>query len=313
MRLFVGVTDFDWYTFLAARPQLDEVNFWQPSGGVGFKALAPGEIFLFKLHSPRNYIVGGGIFAHWSQFPVSLAWEAFGEKNGVDSLTEMRRRLARYRRASGDPRNDYSIGCIMLEQPFFLDERDWIAAPADWSRNIVRGKGYVSTEAEGTRLWEALESTVPLAAAGMAAAVHEPQAVFETRSDQPTLVYPRLGQGSFRLLVTDLYQRRCVVTGERTLPVLQASHIKSIEAGGPHDPRNGLLLRSDLHTLFDRGYVTVTPDLNFEVGRRIKDEFKNGRDYYALHGRRLAAPSNPVCVPSREYLEWHSAHVFSGK
>src|ERR1700687_2936824 len=236
MRLFVGVTDFDWHTFLAARPHLDEVNFWQPSGGVSFKALAPGELFLFKLHSPRNYIVGGGVLAHWSQFPVSLAWEAFGDKNGVESLTEMRRRLAKYRRASGDPTTDYTIGCIMLEQPFFLDERDWIPAPRDWSQNIVRGKRYAATEAEGRRLWQALVSTVPLATAGMGAAAPEPQAVFETRSPRPTLVYPRLGQGSFRLLVTDLYQRRCVVTGERTLPVLQASHIKSIEDGGPHDP-----------------------------------------------------------------------------
>jgi putative restriction endonuclease len=39
-------------------------------------------------------------------------------------------------------------------------------------------------------------------------------------------VQPRLGQGAFRLLVTDAYQRRCAVTGERTLPVLDAAHIR---------------------------------------------------------------------------------------
>jgi putative restriction endonuclease len=48
------VTDFDWYQFLAGRPDIDEVNFWQPSGAVGFKALEPGGLFLFKLHSPRD-------------------------------------------------------------------------------------------------------------------------------------------------------------------------------------------------------------------------------------------------------------------
>lgn len=90
MRLWVGVTDFDWYRFLANRPELDEVNFWQPSGSVPFRALCPGELFLFKLHSPRNFIVGGGVFAHWSPLPVSLAWEAFGQKNGTASLAEMR-------------------------------------------------------------------------------------------------------------------------------------------------------------------------------------------------------------------------------
>ena len=91
MRFFVGVTDYDWFRFLAAWPEIDEVNFWQPSGGSEFKALQPGDLFLFKLHSPRNYIAGGGFFATWSSQPVSLAWEAFGEKNGAASFREMRR------------------------------------------------------------------------------------------------------------------------------------------------------------------------------------------------------------------------------
>jgi hypothetical protein len=39
---------------------------------------------------------------------------------------------------------------------------------------------------------------------------------------------------------------------------------------------NGLLLRSDIHRLFDKGYVTVTPDHHFEVSRRLKDDFETG-------------------------------------
>ena len=54
--------------------------------------------------------------------------------------------------------------------------------------------------------------------------------------------------------------------------------------------RNGLLLRRDIHSLFDAGYVTVTPDFRFEVSRRIKEEFENGRHYYALHGQMINAP-----------------------
>ena len=73
---------------------------------------------------------------------MSLAWEAFGEKNGAASLQEMRARWRGTGTAAEDPRVDYTIGCILLEQPFFLAEADWIPAPADWSRNIVRGKGY---------------------------------------------------------------------------------------------------------------------------------------------------------------------------
>jgi hypothetical protein len=64
VNLFIGVTDGDWFSFLAAQPQLEKVNFWQPGGSTNFKALQSRELFLFKLHSPRNYIVGGGGSQH---------------------------------------------------------------------------------------------------------------------------------------------------------------------------------------------------------------------------------------------------------
>jgi putative restriction endonuclease len=312
MRFFVGVTDYDWFRFLAGRADIDELNFWQPSGGVGFQALQPGELFLFKLHSPRNYVVGGGFFAHWSALPVSLAWEAFGEKNGAASLQEMRIRLARYRKTAVDPRADYTIGCILLEQPFFLMEEDWIPVPADWSRNIVRGKGYDAQQGEGRRLWDRLVAAAGArVVAASAVSPFEPMRTAE-RYGSPTVVLPRLGQGSFRVVVTDLYERRCAVTGERTLPVLQAAHIRPYSADGPHEPRNGLLLRSDLHTLFDRGYLTVTSERRLEVSRRIREEFENGRDYYALAGKELRLPLNRDLSPAREYLDWHASNVFQG-
>jgi putative restriction endonuclease len=111
--------------------------------------------------------------------------------------------------------------------------------------------------------------------------------------------------------VTDIYARRCAVTGERTLPVLEAAHIKPYGRSGPHDPRNGLLLRSDIHTLFDQGYVTVTPERNFEVSRRIKEEFENGWDYYRLQGP-IRTPKPVGWAPAAEFLEWHANNIFRG-
>ncbi|HEX8444306.1 MAG TPA: hypothetical protein VF631_11735 [Allosphingosinicella sp.] len=66
--MFVAITDRSWFYLLSAA-QPDEVNFWQPSGGKAFRALMPGELFLFKLHSPNDYIVGGGVFSHASNVP----------------------------------------------------------------------------------------------------------------------------------------------------------------------------------------------------------------------------------------------------
>jgi putative restriction endonuclease len=309
---YVGITDLDWFRFLSSRPDIDEANFWQPGGSRQFRALHAGEPFLFKLHAPRNYIVGGGTFAYSTILPVSLAWDAFGEKNGVSSLPEMRARLARYRRAAVDPLADYSVGCIMLEQPFFLEEQDWIPAPADFARNLVQGKTYDLATGEGKRLWERVLLEAGARAIGERQATVEPLLASEGRYGAPTLMLPRLGQGSFRVIVTDAYDRRCSMTGERTLPVLQAAHIRPYGLGGPHDPRNGLLLRSDLHTLFDRGYVTVTPELKVEVSNRIREEFENGRDYYKLHGQPLREPVRAQWRPSRDFLDWHASQVYRG-
>jgi len=121
----------------------------------------------------------------------------------------------------------------------------------------------------------------------------------------------RLGQGAFRLLVTSAYSRRCAVSGERVLPALEAAHIKPHAKSGPNRVVNGLLLRSDIHRLFDRGYVTVMPDLTVGVSKAIREEFENGRDYYAFRGKRLVqVPGSGEDRPSAEYLEWHNANVY---
>ena len=120
-----------------------------------------------------------------------------------------------------------------------------------------------------------------------------------------------LGQGLFRILVTDAYSRRCAVTGERTLPALEATHIKPYSLAKRHEVSNGLLLRSDLHRLFDEGDLTVDPkDRRIIVSKRIKEEFENGKDYYALESRVLREPVEPWARPSAENLEYHAYSIF---
>jgi putative restriction endonuclease len=128
----------------------------------------------------------------------------------------------------------------------------------------------------------------------------------------PVLVRPRLGQGTFRVLVTDNYRRRCAVTGEKALPVLDAAHIRPVAEGGQHRLDNGLLLRTDVHRLFDAGYVTVTPDGRFLVSRRLKDDFDNGEPYMPFNDQRIWMPGDPISQPNREALAWHSEEVFLG-
>jgi putative restriction endonuclease len=308
MRLFVAITDSDWFDYLSElRP--DEVNFWKPSGAKSFHSLYPGEPLLFKLHSPHNFIVGGGFFSHYTVLPTNFAWGAFGEKNGAATETEMRRLIENRRKRMGiqtDPTADYNIGCTLLQSPFFFPREEWILV-SDWPPQVVQGKGYTTDEEAGRRIW----TEVQLRLQARALPTMEPELVADgLRFGQPQTVLPRLGQGAFRVIVTDVYQRQCALTNSHVLHVLDAAHIRPFAEGGSHSPSNGLLLRQDVHTLFDRGYLTVSPDYRVEVSRRLKDEFDNGKEYYALQGKTILLPGNPAFRPSSEQLVWHNDHVY---
>jgi putative restriction endonuclease len=305
VRLIVAVTDKDWFDYLRQKASPPEVNFWSP-GAAAFKALQPGELFLFKLHAPLNFIVGGGVFAHANAVPCSLAWEAFGDGNGAASLGEMRRRIAKYRRTDPGDRSDFLVGCRILTEPFFFPEPEWIPVPSSWAPNIVTFKTYDTSEHDGAALWGAVQERLQRSAAPVFAEREQ------ERYGAPTLVRPRLGQGAFRMIVTDAYKRRCAVTGERTLPALEAAHIRPYSDGGLHSPGNGLLLRRDIHALFDGGYVTVTPDSKFRVSRRIREEFENGRHYYEFDGRSIAEAGTAGWNPDPGALRWHNEERFLG-
>ena len=308
MKFWVGVTDNKWYKFLSQiRP--DEVNFWQPSGTPPFTNAPVGLPFLFKLKRPYNHIAGGGFFVTYSSLPLSLAWEVFGQKNGCSSLGELRELIAPL---ISTERRDEQIGCNVLANPFFFDEGLWISDLPGWSSNIVRGKMYDSNENAGKDIWQRVEHCL------------KSQSLEETQIDgvllaaepirkfgSPVAVQPRLGQSSFRVLVTDAYQRRCAITGERTLVTLEAAHIVPYSGEGGHDVRNGLLLRADFHRLFDAGLVSVTPDLRVRISRRIKEEWYNGKVYYRLDNSPLSVlPILPSMRPDPDKLDWHYRNRF---
>lgn len=57
--------------------------------------------------------------------------------------------------------------------------------------------------------------------------------------------------------------------------------------------------------------MTVTKDYRVEVSGRIRKEFQNGRQYYALHGQPLRnLPDDPTERPTTEFLEWHNQNVY---
>jgi putative restriction endonuclease len=320
MKAYVGVTDKAWADFLSHRPHLDEINFWRPSSDSVFKRIGVGDLFLFKTHFPQNRVVGGAVFSGFARVPLSEAWATFGEGNGRGSVAEVRDAINGYRAkntmAPIQPGEDPLVGCIMLRDPVFFPENEAFDPPPDFAKSLVQGKGYDDIENAPHADYFAPIAARILGRPTEKALEEDPPGGTDTwrRSgpmfgeDRP--VRRRLGQGAFKLALLEAYEESCAVTGQRVRPVLEAAHIHPVTKGGLHRLDNGLLLRSDLHRLFDLGYLTVSPDLTVRISPRLHKEFPDGQDYAALDGVRIRLPARTADHPSPEALDWHQNEVF---
>lgn len=175
-------------------------------------------------------------------------------------------------------------------------------------RSLPTYKGYDLADGPGILLQRLLRDQTPVDLTPDFELVQD-----DDREKADALTVIREGQGAFRVRVLDAYGRRCSVTGERSLPALEAAHIQSYLGPTSNHLQNGLSLRADIHRLFDSGYVTVTPDYRFEVSNRLKDDYKNGHEYYELAGRQLLViPSRRDARPSKAAREWHANNVYMG-
>jgi putative restriction endonuclease len=301
--LYIANTDNNWFDFLARRHDLPEVNFWRPSAQE-FHTIGPGELLVFRLKSPRNKIGGFGVLSSSSVLPLQILWDTFQEANGAATYENLRALIAALRKEPVGPATH--IGCRILVQPVFLPPEAWFELPRSWAGNIVGGKRYSAEEGEGRDLWNVLQDLAHSTTLGVTTGFREAGA----RYGRPTLITPRLGQGAFRVAVTEAYQRKCALTGGKVLPALDAAHIQPYADGGTHVTSNGILLRKDIHSVFDAGYATFDADFRFVVSNKIRDVFNNGEEYRRLHGAKITLPLSASDRPSVEHLRWHNSEKF---
>lgn len=290
----IWATDPEWFDYLKARPDITEINFWRP--GNQPVRLPRGTPWFFQLRGMRSF-VGCAFFSTFTSLPIGVAWDTFGKANGFDEFSSFRAKMAELQRVS--QRAVHDIGCAVLSNPIYFDEPIQLGDRLYGPRSSTPSDGPIAQA-----LLAAIRRTEALSAI--------PRAVLAFDPGKPRIIVPRAGQATFRVLVTQAYSRRCALTGERTLPALEAAHIKPYALVREHDVRNGLLLRSDLHKLFDDGYVGVRPDLTVCISKAIREEFANGRDYYALDGRAIRLPEREADAPDRTSLEWHYETIFKG-
>ena len=111
----------------------------------------------------------------------------------------------------------------------------------------------------------------------------------------------RRGQKKFRDNLLRAYDSECVMSGCKEEEVLQAAHILPYTDAETNKIDNGLLLRADLHNLFDLDLISINPkDFTILVSREIKDS-----DYRKLHGKKIKMPKSEIKSPSKKALKIH--------
>lgn len=317
MQPFIANTDKAWFNFLSRRAdhgRLDEVNFWSPRSTRPMKRFTAGEPVFFRLKRPDYAVAGYGFYAHFAPLGLREAWEFFGEKNGDPDEISFLLRIGKYRGLDLlDPRTPHDpLGCTVLRDARFWPPHMWIpwTEAQGWARNIVQGRSETDPERASMLLQrvthdahhEALHAELGPSFELLDA---DRRRVAETRS------VLREGQGTFRARLLDAYHRRCAITGERTEPVLDAAHIQPYLGPRSNHIQNGILLTKEFHTLFDRGYVTITPSFEVRVSPRLADTWQNGRRYYTYDGQGLAElPDTAGEKPSQPALEWHNSEIY---
>lgn len=297
----IGLTDLDWFTMLKSGLLRSVVNFWTPTPW-NFSSLREGEHFYFLLKAPVRKIGGFGEFDHYEEITVSEAWDRFGTANGVSSLTALSERMRKYvgRRTDRDISNpDPVIGCIVLRQPFFFDDDMFFASEdrgAPVPRQVVKFKTFrdINTLLRDPAPGNTLEPFELV----------NPEGV--QRRTGTTALRPH--QQQFRHRVLEAYSGLCAITGESTVEVLQAAHIQPYIDKRSNDVRNGILLRSDLHALFDAGLISIDSRRCINVSPYLDSE-----EYRSLEGKQIRLPKSRENHPSLDALEFHRQRVFRGE
>ena len=136
--------------------------------------------------------------------------------------------------------------------------------------------------------------------------IFDPENIEDGKKQLLRNVAIRQGQSKFRESLLEAYQGRCAITRTAIPAILQAAHIIPYDGKKTNNVPNGLLLRSDIHNLFDLGILRINPDsMQIEISEELSDS-----DYAKLNKRELYQPNKHSHKPSVSALQFRYSLIY---
>jgi putative restriction endonuclease len=290
MMIAIAPTDIDWFQFLKQRLNFSAINFWTDRPW-NPRRINEGDKFYFLLKAPIRKIGGYANFVYYENLTIEEAWQKFGRGNGVNSLYELGVK------ATGELEPDFTteIGCLVLENPVFLEIEDYFH-PTEYnlsfSNQISKLKYYSQLNQ--------INFASDYKQVGFSFASFNSKENYEFKESSRVK-----GQSKFRQSLTKFYNQQGAISGETCLTILDAVHINPHINENKNHIKNGVLLRSDLHKLFDEGLLTITPDYKVVIA----DELATS-DYYKYNHQQINLPEATTLYPSQQLLKFHNQYIF---
>lgn len=287
----IAPTDNDWFGFLKGTELNSYVNFWTPTPW-NVKKLNPSDRWYFLLKSPIREIGGFGEFVQYENLSTDEAWNKFGRRNGCQDKAEFQNRISHYIdknsiKFKGAPvqAKDYKLGCIILKNCEFWDE-EYFKKPSDFKiefpKQVVKFKYFNNPDTLQKKEELSPPDFIP---------------IVSLREENKRLVNQRAGQGDFKGKILKAYDNRCCITSETCPELLEAAHIQKYINENSNHIQNGLLLRVDLHRLFDSGLLNIDDSYSVQISPELKSTA-----YTILQDKKIILPRARYNHPSKEAL-----------
>lgn len=258
-----------------------------------------GSLVLFLVEKDGEQIIcGGGFFLKHLNMDIISCWNQYGVLSGYMNLNDFLRRAKEFKADMNDP-----LSCYIADGSFIFIRKNMVYVPEMFKINFE----------ERSRV--TIPSDEPF---GM----YLKKVCLERRKaqiDQSSCTWPGIyyvasihksaeQASQYRTELLSAYGFKCAVTGCTLMPALSVAHIKTIYDDRYLDLNNGVVLRSDIHHLFSKGYLTFYYDTDGSVKVKISKNMKLNLDpeYSELDGKKLSLPENKDYWPNPEYLKWHN-------